>query len=239
MENSNGIQHLINQFDREVANFLASLARGNGGEGVAGGAGAGGAGAGGAGAGAPRVGAGPRRGRRVRRYIRDDLHVMLHEQAVEEERAAAEGGERRRRRRRGRGMYRGLDADDLEAWGIARRRRRPAGDSGAGDGGDEEEGGGGADGEEEVIDMTVADELVPIINLAAGDSDEEGETSGEGEGGEGAGQEVCCIAACCQSPPVFTWLRCCRNEEACIHCIEEHVRRSGWTCPMCRGDMRA
>lgn len=236
MENSNGIQHLLDQFDRELADFLASLARGNGGGEGAGGAG--GVGAGGAGA-PPRVGAEPRRGRRVRRYIRDDLHVMLHEQAVEEERAAAEeGGERRRRRRRGRGMYRGLDADDLEAWGFARRRRRPAGGAGGGaggEGGDEEEDGGAG----EVIDMTVADELVPIINLAAGDSDEEGETSGEGEGGEGAGQEVCCIAACCQSPPVFTWLRCCRNEEACIHCIEEHVRRSGWTCPLCRGDMRA
>jgi hypothetical protein len=50
---------------------------------------------------------------------------------------------------------------------------------------------------------------------------------------------MCCIAACCQNPPVFTWLRCCGNQEACVNCVAEHVRRRGWTCPLCRGDMRA
>jgi hypothetical protein len=195
----------IEQFDRDLAEFLASLPRAN--EQV-------------------RVGAEPRRGQRVRRMVRNDLHLLLQEGSDEEE----ESGGRRRRRRRGRGMYRDLDADDMAAWGMNRRRRRRVGeDDGAG------AGAGAAVAEEEVIDLTLGDELVAIVDLARS-----GEGAGEGAAaGEDGDEELCCIAACCQNPPVFTWLRCCRNEEACIHCVEEHVRRHGWSCPMCRGDMRA
>jgi hypothetical protein len=76
----------------------------------------------------------------------------------------------------------------------------------------------------------IAGELVPIIDLAAGEA---------GQAPANPEQDMCCIAACCQNPPVFTWLRCCRNEEACVDCVAEHVRRKGWNCPMCRGDLRA
>jgi hypothetical protein len=168
---------------------------------------------------AAAVGAAPRRPRRARRRVdytgMDNTQEVLHGH-----------------NRRGRGRNRVLDAEDMAQWGIGRRRRRagnaaaaapapapmaaaaPAIAAGA-------EGGAAA----------IASALVPIIDLV-------------GEAGENPAENAeepvtCCIAAVCQNPPVFTWLRCCGNEEACVHCIAEHVRVRGWSCPLCRGDMRA
>lgn len=84
------------------------------------------------------------------------------------------------------------------------------------------------------------------------DDEDEDEDEGDGEDVGLAGQvfvpivddgwgasTTCCIAACCRDAPRLTLLRCCGNTEACIDCMEEHVRRSqDWVCPMCRGDLR-
>jgi len=165
------------------------------------------------------VGAAPRRPRRVRRYYAN--FADMEADRTEDVPAGAQ-------RRRGRGRYRELDAEDMAQWGIGRRRRRAAGApaplavaapalAAGGEGGE-----GGA--------AAIASALVPIIDLAS--------EAGEAQANPGE-EDMCCIAACCQNPPVFTWLRCCGNQEACVNCVAEHVRRRGWTCPLCRGDMRA
>jgi hypothetical protein len=82
--------------------------------------------------------------------------------------------------------------------------------------------------------LMIESQLSPIYVV----EDEEGEISAPEPAGRPQEPITCCIAACCSERPVFTSLRCCRNDEACIDCVAEHVRRNGWTCPMCRGDMR-
>jgi hypothetical protein len=165
------------------------------------------------------VGAAPRRPRRVRRYYAN-FADMEGDNTEDVPRA---------QRRRGRGRYREFDAEDMTQWGIGRRRRRAAGAPAPAPlavaapalvaGGEGGEGGAAA----------IASALVPIIDLAS--------EAGEAQANPGE-EDMCCIAACCQNPPVFTWLRCCGNQEACVNCVAEHVRRRGWTCPLCRGDMR-
>ncbi len=50
--------------------------------------------------------------------------------------------------------------------------------------------------------------------------------------------EMCCIGVACKQPrPDFTWLPCCENNSVCMECIVEHIRHSGSTCPLCRGDL--
>jgi hypothetical protein len=50
--------------------------------------------------------------------------------------------------------------------------------------------------------------------------------------------ETCCIGVACKQPrPDFTWLPCCENSSMCFDCLIEHTRRSGSTCPLCRGDL--
>ena len=88
---------------------------------------------------------------------------------------------------------------------------------------------GGEVGDNAAIETT----LVPIVDLTNDD------TSGASETQAGPQENTCCIAARCQNPPMFTWLRCCGNAEACVQCIAEHVRLRGWSCPLCRGDLRA
>ncbi len=52
--------------------------------------------------------------------------------------------------------------------------------------------------------------------------------------------ETCCIGVACKEPrPDYTWLPCCENNSVCMECIIEHVRQSGSTCPLCRGDLSA
>lgn len=174
---------------------------------------------------APAVGAPPRAPRQVRRHYTNFAGLDHRDDGDEEPRT---------RRRRGRGRYRDLDADDMEHY-YGRRRRRAGNAAGAGAGAGAPaplaaaapvlaaggEGGGVA---------AIESALVPIVDLAQTPN----------EAGEANPQEdTCCIAARCQNPPVFTWLRCCGNSEACVHCVAEHVRLRGWTCPLCRGELRA
>lgn len=166
------------------------------------------------------VGAAPRRPRRVRRYYANFAGMEGDGDDRTEEPPRAQ-------RRRGRGRYRELDAEDMAQWGFGRRRRRAAGAPAPAPlavaapalaaGGE-----GGA--------AAIASALVPIIDLAS--------EAGEAQANPGE-ENVCCIAACCQNPPVFTWLRCCGNQEACVNCVAEHVRRQGWTCLLCRGNLHA
>jgi len=210
MNNNGNFEQLMERFDEEIAVFLASQNRDVAPVEAA------------REDDGPREGATPRRGQRVRRQRRANLRD------VDDEDEEGNGSVRQRgRRRRGTGVYRHLDADDMAAWGLNRRRRRRVGEVGDAGGGDVGVGAGGG----EVIEVDL--DLVPIIDLAKNPGESAGAGAGAGD------EDMCCIAACCQNPPVFTWLRCCRNEEACIHCVEEHIRRRGWACPMCRGDMRA
>ena len=89
------------------------------------------------------------------------------------------------------------------------------------------DGGSGEGGDVAAIETM----LVPIIDLTH-------DNSGASETLTDPQENTCCIAARCQSPPVFTWLRCCGNAEACVHCVAEHIRLRGWSCPFCRGDLR-
>lgn len=178
------------------------------------------------------------------------LEVPAQEQVAPEQPAV--GARRRQRRptaRRSR-IRGGLDADDMEQWGIGRRRRggaqrlRRVGGAGGAPGFAVEvpnfqyvaaAAAGGPAGAGEGGVGVIAAGLVPIVDLAGAVDGSDGSAGSSA----GDGQEICCIGACCQEKPVYTWLRCCRNEEACVDCVTEHIRRRGWRCPMCRGDLRA